>query len=153
MDELVIFEKHLYDLRNILADLYPDEASARRVAVEAGLPAVFIDWSGSAHEFWSQIVKQAEIRGGLRRLIDVAVGEYGEGKNSKELLKIRGDIGWYHTSTPSQESPPRVMTISTAKSDSERLATVETRTEYLTYGMGGLYLLTLLIVVLILIRT
>ena len=66
------------ELRNELARLYPTEADARRIVDSARLPAIFVDFDGSAINTWHLIVRQAAARNALGDLIEVAANEYPE---------------------------------------------------------------------------
>lgn len=66
----------LNDLRNELSRLYQDEASARRVVSDAGLPSIFIDFDGPMVDVWHQVIQQASIRHKLPDLVQVAMRDY-----------------------------------------------------------------------------
>jgi len=65
-------------LRDILADLYPVAANARRVVSDARLSARLIDFGGAAIDFWHSIVQQAENANRLYALVRIALKEYPE---------------------------------------------------------------------------
>lgn len=69
-------------LTDALARLYPDEVSARRVAVGAGVDVARVRF-GSAINTWHQIVEEAQYMGTLDDLVAMVGGEYGA---SPELL-------------------------------------------------------------------
>lgn len=139
----------LYDLRNVLAELYSDEESAKRVASDAGLPVVFIDWEGAPTDYWSKVVRQAELRWALRRLIDIALDEYTEGPFHDELRRIREGIARYRGAPLNPMFPGG----DPGKSDSERLLAVEVKVELLMWAVAGLYLAIFGLGMLILQRT
>lgn len=64
-------------LRNVLANLYSDEASARRVVSDVGLEGRRISFSGHATNTWHAILKEAENTDKIEKLITVALGDYG----------------------------------------------------------------------------
>ncbi|HXF62758.1 MAG TPA: effector-associated domain EAD1-containing protein, partial [Caldilineaceae bacterium] len=64
-------------LRDVLASLYPDEASARRVAAQAGLEVGRISFSAQAVNNWHAILTEAERSDQLQTLIQVVRSEYG----------------------------------------------------------------------------
>jgi len=66
------------NLRNILAQLYPDEASTRRVAHDAGLSATRISFSAIAINTWHTILTEAENVNKVDALLDVVLEEYGD---------------------------------------------------------------------------
>ena len=86
MDSPTIFAK----LRNILAQLYPDERSARRIVADAGLKEMSIEFSSRAIDNWHAILTEANKSGKTEGLIAIISGEYG---NYPEL-----DSAWdsYH---------------------------------------------------------
>lgn len=66
------------NLRNILAQLYPDEASTRRVAHDAGLSTTRISFSAIAINTWHTILTEAENVNKVDALLDVVLDEYGD---------------------------------------------------------------------------
>ena len=79
----------LNDLRDVLADLYPEEASARRVASDASLDADYIDMRGSAVSFWHEIIRHAVRKDRISLLVAVALREYPD---YKRLIRIQGAL-------------------------------------------------------------
>lgn len=67
----------LRQLRNVLADLYPDKSSAARVAEDAGLPIVTIAVSDRAVDNWHAILREAQKHHRLATLLAVVREEYG----------------------------------------------------------------------------
>ena len=67
----------LRQLRNVLADLYPDKSSAARVAEDAGLPIVTIAVSDRAVDNWHAILREAQKHHRLATLLAVVCEEYG----------------------------------------------------------------------------
>jgi len=76
-------------LRAELCRLYPDEASARRLVDEAGLPSIFIDFDGPMVDVWHRIIKQAHARHQLRDLVAVASKEW---PTSSALYQVIGGL-------------------------------------------------------------
>ena len=64
-------------LRNVLAELYSDEVSARRVASDAGLDIRRIAFSTRADNNWTAILTEAEKRGAVTTIVSIAQEEYG----------------------------------------------------------------------------
>lgn len=63
-------------LRNALAELYADEASARRVCRDAGLDVRQITFSTHALNNWTAILEEAEKQNAIANLVAVAGREY-----------------------------------------------------------------------------
>lgn len=75
-------------LRDVLATLYPEENSARRVADQANLEVGRIAFSRRALECWHAILREAERSGQLPQVIGVALTEYmGHVALHKALLR------------------------------------------------------------------
>ncbi len=66
----------LHRISEVLADLYDDQANARRVARGAGLSVVHLSLAGAPVVFWSEIVHQAEKQGVVEALLALALREY-----------------------------------------------------------------------------
>lgn len=64
-------QKIVADLRDVLASLYEHEASARRIAEDAGLNMGVIAFSSIATDTWYSILNEAEKQGRLIFLIDL----------------------------------------------------------------------------------
>ena len=65
-------------LRDILAGLYPDETSARRVVDDAGLDPALISFSSHARNNWHGILAEADKQDKVDDLLTVAFKEYEE---------------------------------------------------------------------------
>lgn len=76
-------------LVDALARLYPDEGSARRVAVNAGIDVSRVHF-GSASNTWHGIVEEAQYMGYLDELLAVVGGEYGASPELGGLLVQKG---------------------------------------------------------------
>jgi hypothetical protein len=74
-------------LRDVLASLYPDEASARRVAAQAGLEVGRISFSPLAVNNWHAILAEAERSDRLQALIQVVRAEYGANRALQRVLQ------------------------------------------------------------------
>ncbi|MEZ4867281.1 MAG: CHAT domain-containing protein [Caldilineaceae bacterium] len=64
-------------VRDLLAQLYPTEADARRVVADAGLSAAHITFSGQAINTWHAILVEAAKSNQISALLAVALKEYG----------------------------------------------------------------------------
>ena len=81
-------------LRDVLAQLYLDRASAQRIAVQAGMNPAFITFSDNPTNNWHEIVKKADDQGLLIPLIEQALSEFSNNAVLKEALtifKVRGE--------------------------------------------------------------
>lgn len=63
-------------LHQVLAEIYSDEASARRVALEAGVDVSHVSWTPRMDNTWLSIVEEARRQELLYNLVDVVIGEY-----------------------------------------------------------------------------
>lgn len=70
------WDRVLTDLLDLFVGLYPTPADAMGVARRAGLPLKFLDFGGSALNFWGAILDQANLREKVPDLIDVAHQDY-----------------------------------------------------------------------------
>jgi len=68
----------LNQLRDALAELYPDVADARRVAASALLPLSGISLQGQARTIWQSILEEAVKQDCVKGLIAAAMTEYGQ---------------------------------------------------------------------------
>ncbi|HEX9869743.1 MAG TPA: CHAT domain-containing protein [Candidatus Tectomicrobia bacterium] len=81
-------------LRELLADLYPDIDSARRIVADARLGAHRIAFSGNATNTWHAILTEAETTNGVARLVDVVLREYADNPLLIKVINaIRADGG------------------------------------------------------------
>lgn len=71
-------------LRDVLAQLYPDDASARRIADQAHLDGARIHFSARAVDSWHAILTEAAHAGRLEQIIQAVQQEYGA---NAELVK------------------------------------------------------------------
>jgi len=88
------------NLRDVLAELYPDEISARLVVAGSGVDARRIEFSSHAIDNWQAILTEAEKVGRVAAVIDIAIHEYG---NHNALLKAA--IEWQRSIIREAESP------------------------------------------------
>ncbi len=77
-------------LRDVLAALYADEASARRVAAQAGLTLTRIAFSPPALNIWHAILTEAARAGRMDSVIAVAQGEYGRNADLRAAVARYG---------------------------------------------------------------
>jgi hypothetical protein len=77
MDNQTAFAK----LRNVLAELYPDETSARVVVDDAGLDPALISFSSQARNNWHDILTEARNQGKTNRLLTAVLRDYGENRD------------------------------------------------------------------------
>jgi hypothetical protein len=100
---------NLTNLNEILADLYPTVEDSRRIVNAAGLPARFIAFNNVAINNWFSILSQADLRGKVALIIDLAVLEYPDkadvlnaiAKDEPPAVKgvdIQADVDWSGTS-------------------------------------------------------
>ena len=71
-------------MRGVLADVYPDEESARIVAKDAGLDLRLIKRSTRAIDNWDAILEEADNSGRVLGLLDLAVNRYSENEQLAE---------------------------------------------------------------------
>lgn len=63
-------------LRTILANLYPEQQSARRVADDAGVNSASVNWTGSAIDYWQTLLLAAKNNEQLDALLAIATDDY-----------------------------------------------------------------------------
>ena len=68
----------LTKLRTVLAALYSDEVSARRVATQAGLNETMIKWNAQPTNNWQAVLTEAQNQSKVAALVAVALEEYGD---------------------------------------------------------------------------
>lgn len=66
----------LAQLRAVLADLYDDQASIRRIVHDAGLDGAQIAFSSRAEDSWHSILLEAKKRRRLEQIVQIATREY-----------------------------------------------------------------------------
>jgi hypothetical protein len=72
-------------LRDLLAQLYPDEASARRIADQAQLDGTRIHFAARALDRWHALLTEASHAGYMEKVIAVALAEY---PNNRDLVDV-----------------------------------------------------------------
>ena len=102
------------NLRDILAELYPGEGSARVVVSDAGLNEQRIAFSGTAVNTWHSILREAENSGKIEKLFNVVLGEYSGNQEivhaiDEYRLFIGDNVqdGAEGTGKQTQPAPPR----------------------------------------------
>lgn len=73
-------------LRNALAKMYLDPASAQRIAVEAGIDPTLVTFNDSAANNWYNIIWEADAQGVLIPLVERALHEHETDETLKEVL-------------------------------------------------------------------
>lgn len=73
-------------LRDVLAGLYADEASARRVAGQAGLMLTRIAFSPPAVNIWYAVLTEAARAGRMAEVIAMVQGEYGRNADLQQAV-------------------------------------------------------------------
>ena len=77
----------LRQLCALFAELYPDRASAIRVAEDAGIPIGMVALSDHAIDNWHAILKEAQKRERLPALLAVVNAEYGENQKLRAITR------------------------------------------------------------------
>jgi len=88
------------DLRNVLAVLYGDEASMRRVIADAGVSEARISFSGQAINTWHAILREATNLNGVEALLQVALRDYSANH------ALMAAVAAYRRSAPSRATQP-----------------------------------------------
>ena len=91
----------LRKLCTVLAQLYPDKASAIRVAEDAGIPIAAVALSERALDNWHEILKEVQKRNRLALLLELVDEEYGANPDFRAVKERLGD----QPSTPPQFTP------------------------------------------------
>lgn len=102
----------LRTLRNLLASLYPDETSARRLVADAGLDESRITLSGQSINTWHAILSEAVKTDRLQPLLDCVQAEYGANaafqtayNSYTEYTGTGGRFAWPLPSLDGEEPP------------------------------------------------
>ncbi|HRW10345.1 MAG TPA: effector-associated domain EAD1-containing protein [Caldilineaceae bacterium] len=69
-------QQALTTLRRILANLYPEESSIRRVATDAEIATARVNFQGSTLNIWHEVLTEAQKSARLDALLDVVHAEY-----------------------------------------------------------------------------
>lgn len=70
------------ELRNLLAELYPDLSSIQRILHDAGIDQVRVELNTKVIDTWHFILREAEKLDQTARLLEVVKQEYGTILNS-----------------------------------------------------------------------
>ena len=89
------------EITEVLADIYPTESDARRVADEIRLATAHIDFDGSAIKAWTRVIAQAKREDKFRVLLDHVHGEYPNQMTPSLILNTLKYM------SPSERSQPR----------------------------------------------
>lgn len=73
-------------LRSVLATLYPDETSARRIATDAGLDITRVAFTGQTTNTWHAILREADHTNRVNAVLAQAEDEYGNNPALQEVL-------------------------------------------------------------------
>lgn len=90
-------------IRSLLAYLYSDETSAKRIASDAGIDPRRIDFSGKANDIWQSIVAEAEKSGKLQDLLSIAHAEYADNIQLDKLEAFY--LAWLKGQQPADKPP------------------------------------------------
>jgi hypothetical protein len=80
-------EESWQPLRDVLAKLYPDEASTRRIAAQSHLDSARIRYSARAVDSWHAVLTEAANAGELERVIKVVRKEYRANQELAEAVQ------------------------------------------------------------------
>jgi len=94
-------EEAVANLRSILADLYPDEPSARLVVSDTGLNSKRIAFSNTAINTWFAILREAENTSKIEALFQIVLREY----ETNSIL--RAAIDAYRRQAKGTSGPPK----------------------------------------------
>jgi hypothetical protein len=73
---IMAWDRVLTELPDLFVGLYPTVADAIGVVRRVGLPQQFINFSGSALNYWGETLEQARLRKKLDHLIEVAQKDF-----------------------------------------------------------------------------
>ncbi|MBL1100685.1 trypsin-like peptidase domain-containing protein [Streptomyces coffeae] len=91
-------------LTALLAKLYPEARSVRRVLDAADIPAGMVDFGGGALDMWHAVLREADNRSKLEGLLTVAVSEFPE--NAELRAALAGRLGRSAVPGPSDPGAP-----------------------------------------------
>lgn len=74
------------ELRNVLATLYPDPSSARRIVQDAGINLSRLRLKDHAVNNWHEILNEATKQGVTKNLIDTVRQEYGSNRTFQRVI-------------------------------------------------------------------
>lgn len=117
-------------LHDVLAELYADEESARRIVRDVGLDTTRVSFNAKAVNTWSSIVNEATAQGRLADVIRVVLKEYPA---YERLLDTLWSTPMPHA--PNSDgfmNPTHNITPLTSESEAAVIARLATQLEYLT---------------------
>lgn len=122
-------------LADALAEVYPDQITARTMAVTAGLDAAHIPFGPTTFTTWVAILQQAEREGCTEDLVQRALAQYA---SYAPLVQAGGDFtAWVAAGRPDSDLPTGVdQNPTSAGQPASPPATGDTRT---VYTSGGAY--------------
>lgn len=94
----------LNQLIDVLAELYPDQASARTMAQNAGLNLVQISFDAKASNTWNSVLDEAEKQDRTQNLLNRAQNQYPRHKGLKLACQAYGE--WVTAGWPSAPYAP-----------------------------------------------
>lgn len=100
------WDEALTRLNTILAELYPEQPRARRIADMAGVSVAHISFSPAAIDNWYAILQEAEKQAKTPMIAEVALNEYpahGELQAAIEGLRRRSAAGSLAVAAPPRE--------------------------------------------------
>lgn len=105
-------------LRDVLADLYPDENAARVIVADAGLDAKQIPFSARAQTNWHNILAEAIRQARLDPLLKIALADYAA---NPALLLADGQYQSAFDEPPHLDTYTRIVIQSTMRYNSSIL--------------------------------
>ena len=94
----------LVNLRNVLARLYSDETSARRIVADTGIDVSRIAFSTHSTNNWHAILTEAQKADQIDVLLDMALKEYGANRELRNAYKAyRSFVGQSRRLSPFEE--------------------------------------------------
>lgn len=95
------WNNHLTRLNKLLADLYPEKDETYRIVEMAGIPRAHVAFKDSAMNNWYNILKEANKRGKVDEVVEIAIME-NEGQ--KDLLELRNIFQEVNQVAPKQKA-------------------------------------------------
>jgi hypothetical protein len=75
-------------VRDVLAELYPDQASAAVIAEDAGLDVNRIQTDPKVSNYWHAILKEAALQGAMDNILRLANRNYPNYKALQEVSQL-----------------------------------------------------------------
>lgn len=91
-------------LRNILAYLYSDEFTIRRVIADAGINSARVQFNSTAENIWHSVLTEAEKNGQVNKLFTLAQHEYKRNAELQDTLRSYQQLRDYLFPQASNES-------------------------------------------------